>query len=419
MNEPCPHDSGGMTSLLDPEVLRCPYPAYARMRRDAPVSHLPEQDLWVVSRYEDCVFVLAHPELFSSRQSMSHTNAFRRSRKALEILRRSRAYPRARTLVLADPPAHTRYRRLMMRAFSAPRMAEDLSPRIASLADERIDAFHPAGRCEFVGDFAVPLAVGVIADVLDVPAGDLDLIRAWSEEFVAVQAGNVDEHRLVAAAESTLAFEDYFIARLEHRRARPRDDFIGRLVNLPSGETELQEREQLNLIMQMMVGGTENTVDFLGTAAHLLATFPGLADRLRAEPSSIPSAVEEILRLETPTQGLFRVATRDVEIGGATVPGGARVMVNFGSANRDETHFDERFSLGRVQSVPHLAFGRGIHACPGQPLARREGVIAIERLVRRLADLRLDPEHPPVRRDLFGVRGMQELRLLFTPAAFP
>lgn len=416
----CPHAAGGgagITSLSDPVALRCPYPAYARMRSHAPVSYLPHQDLWVVSRYEDCVFVLSHPELFSSRESMSHTNAFRCSQKALEILRRCRAYPRARTLVLADPPAHTRYRRLMMRAFPAQRMAQDLAPRIASLADERIDAFSPAGHCEFVGEFAVPLAMGVMADVLGVPAGDIGLIRAWSEQFVAVQAGTVDEAGLVAAAQSTLAFEDYFIALLEDRYARPRDDFIGRLVNLPSGETALQVREQLNLIMQVMVAGTENTINFLGTAAHLLATVPGLAGHLRGEPELIPSAVEEILRFETPTQGLFRVPTRDVEIGGVTVPHGARVMVNFGSANRDETHFDEEFSLARVPAVPHLAFGRGVHACPGQSLARREGAIAIDRLVRRLPDLRLDPAHPPVRRDPFAVRGMQELRLLFTSAA--
>lgn len=405
--------SAAPRSLSDIESLENPYPLYAWMRHKQPVYCLADQDLWVVSRYDDCMYVLAHPELFSSREAISSMHAFRRSPEAIGILRRSPGYPRPRTLHAADPPDHTRYRRIMNRAFAPARTVKELTPRIVELTDELIGAFVAVGRCEFIGELASPLSIRVIASIMDVPLDESDRLKVWLDDLDSVIGVNTPEERLVPAAGSALEFQEYFVAKLEQRRREPRDDLLGRLVNLLNDEEALEPPELLDLITQITVGGYKTTMSLLGNAAYCIATTAGLIDRLKADPRLIRNLIEETLRLETVIQGQFRISTEDVMIGPTCVPAGAKIMVLFASGNRDENHFDDNFDLDRNWRVPHLAFGHGIHACIGQSLARREGHIVVERLIQRLPDLRVDPDFPPIYDRLFDFRGMTELHVRF------
>jgi cytochrome P450 len=258
-----------------------------------------------------------------------------------------------------------------------------------------------------------------VAAILDVPDDRIDMLKAWSDDFISVQAGNIPEDRVVDAARHTIEFEDFILAKVEERRRAPQDDFLGRLIDPPPGEEPLTVQELLNFALQILVGGNESTTNFLGNAVYQLLRTPGLAATLRDNPRRIPDFVEEILRYESPLQGLFRVALEEHDFNGIRVPKGAKLMLSFGSANRDEAYYgDGEFDPDRDnRSTMHLAFGRGIHACAGQAFARREGAMAIETLTRRLPDIRVATDKRPVRQTLFSLRGMKELHLAFTPAA--
>ena len=286
---------------------------------------------------------------------------------------------------------------------------------MVAIIDDLIDGFRERGACEFVSEFAYPLPMRVVAAILDVPDEDIGMLKAWSDDFISVQAGNIADDRIVSAARHSLEFEDFIMRKLQYRREQPKDDFLGRLVQQPDSEAPLSLPELVNMCLQVLVGGNESTTNFLGSAVYCVLTTPGLASELRQNPARTPLVIEELLRAEAPLQGLFRVALDDHELGGVSVPRGAKLMLCFGSANRDETYYgDGEFDPNRDnRETMHLAFGRGIHACAGQAFARREGVLAINRLLERLPDLCIAHGKPPVRQKLFSIRGMQELHLEF------
>jgi cytochrome P450 len=415
----CPFAKGSAVGLLNEEALREPYAIYKRLREEAPVAFIPEQNFWLVTRYDDCEFVLSHPEKFSSREAVSSTNAYRRSPEALEILSKSKGHPRAKTLIMSDPPDHTRYRAILQRALIPAKTLRELTPRIQLIVDELIDGFCERGSCEFVREFAYPLPMRIVAALLDVPDNQIDMLKAWSDDFISVQAGNIPEDRIVDAARHTIEFEEYILAKLDSRRKTKRDDLLGRLVDVPDGEESLTTQELLNFALQILVGGNESTTNFLGNGMYRLIDTPGLISEIQANPERIPDIVEEILRHDAPLQGLFRVATEDHNFDSIKIPKGAKLMLSFGSANHDEKYYgDADFDPDRDnRSTLHLAFGRGIHACAGQAFARREGVIAFQTLTRRLPDIRLSKTLPSERQTLFSLRGMKQLHLEFTPQA--
>jgi cytochrome P450 len=406
-------------TLLTEEALLDPFGLYRMLRSERPVAFIPDQNLWILSRYDDCKFALDHPEIFSSREAVSSTNAYRRSPEALEILKRSKATPRARTLIMSDPPEHDRYREILYRALAPGRTVRELTPKMKSIINELIDGFCERGSCEFIQEFAYPLPMRVVAAILDVPDEQIDMLKAWSDDFIAVQAGNIPDDRIVSSARHTLEFEQFILGKLEDRQRHPIDDFLGRLVNQPSNEQKLSVPELLNICLQMLVGGNETTTNFLGSAFVTLISRPGLLEDVRRSGAHLPQLVEEILRTESPLQGLFRIAKQDHAFGDVVVPRGAKLMLCFGSANRDEAYYGTgEFDQTRdYKQNMHLAFGHGIHACAGQSFARREGVLAIEALVKRLSGLRLSDKSPPVRQMLFGIRGFKELHIEFDPAA--
>ena len=418
--EQCPFHNGSNrfpSTLLTEETLLDPFAVYRMFRSERPVAFIPDQNLWIISRYDDCKFVLEHPAKFSSKEAVSSTNAYRRSPEALEILRRSKATPRARTLIMSDPPEHDRYREILYRALAPGKTVRALTPKMKLIIDELIDGFCERGSCEFVQEFAYPLPMRVVAAILDVPDGQIDMLKAWSDDFIAVQAGNIPADRIVSSAQRTLEFEEFILRKLDDRRRNPRDDFLGRLVNQPPHEKRLSVPELLNICLQVLVGGNETTTNFLGSALFTIINKPALLEDIRHNGARIPQLIEEILRTESPLQGLFRIAKEDHAFGDVVVPRGAKLMLCFGSANRDEAYYGtgELDPARDYKQNMHLAFGHGIHACAGQAFARREGVLAAEALVKRLPGLRLSNTAPPVKQLLFGIRGFKELSIEFDP----
>lgn len=407
------------TTLLKEEVLQEPFEVYRDLRANQPVVYLHDQNFWLITRYDDCEYILTHPEKFSSREAVSSTNAYRRSSEALRILSKSKGHPRAKTLIMADPPDHTRYRAILQRAMIPAKTLRELTPRMQFIIDDLINSFCERGSCEFVREFAYPLPMRVVAALLDVPDDQIDMLKAWSDDFISVQAGNIPDDRVVDAARHTIEFEEFILAKIEDRRRDKRDDLLGRLIEVHEGEEPLSVQELLNFALQILVGGNESTTNFLGNGMYQLLQSPALIEELKAQPSRITEIVEEILRHDAPLQGLFRVALADHDFNGVHVPKGAKLMLCFGSANHDEAYYgDGAFDPNRDnRSTLHLAFGRGIHACAGQAFARREGTLAFQTLIRRLPDMRLSPGQPPERQTLFSLRGMKHMHVEFTPTA--
>jgi cytochrome P450 len=405
------------STLLSEEMLQDPFALYAMLRSQRPVAFIPEQNLWIVSRYDDCKFVLEHPENFSSKEAVSSTKAYRRSLEALEILKRSKATPRARTLIMSDPPEHDRYRETLYRALAPGKTVRSLTPKMKSIIDELINGFCERGSCEFIQEFAYPLPMRVVASILDVRDDQIDMLKAWSDDFIAVQAGNIPDDKIVSSARRTLEFEEFILHKLDDRRRNPTDDFLGRLVNQPAQEKKLSNPELVNICLQVLVGGNETTTNFLGSALFTIINQPGLSEDIQQDEARIPQLIEEILRTESPLQGLFRIAKEDHAFGDVIVPEGAKLMLCFGSANRDEAYYGD----GGIDSTRdykrnmHLTFGLGIHACAGQAFARREGVLAVQAIIKRLSGLRLSKGASPVRQLLFGIRGFKELHIEFDP----
>jgi cytochrome P450 len=377
------------------------------VRAGDPVQHVPELELWLVSGYEACNEVLSRPELFSSRESLSYGHAFR-DEAARALLRQGPGYPRVSTLVFTDPPIHDRYRTLLESAFAPVTKNSRMAPAIEQIVEELIDSFASRGRCEFISEFANPLPIAVIGEVLGVPNSDFPRLRAWSDAFIEVQMSSLGQHRLHECAEAILDFEQRMVDLLQSRRRVPREDLLTGLA-----ATDLSTQELISLIQQLLVGGNETTRNLLGNAVWRLGTDPDLRDRLAASPRQIPRAAEELLRLESPLQGVFRIATADAEVAGTMVPAGAKLMVMLGAANQDPNRFRASFDWEHSSAGAHLAFGKGIHGCIGAPLARVEIRIALASLLRRLPGLRLEEGQQLQRAPLIAIRGFQQLWLRF------
>lgn len=406
-----------MSSVKDfhpfaPETVACPYPFYAAMRSEAPVYQVPGQNFFIISKYEDIERVLLDTARFSSKTGPGVKQ--QPPQDVLDIW--AQGWLPVATLLTNDPPAHRRYRGLVNKAFTPRRVAE-LEPSIRQIANELVDQFVGVGHVELVEQFAVPLPLTVIADALGVPRADLPTFKRWSDDSVAPLGGMISHERELACARSTVEFQHYFANKLEERRAHPQDDILADLLNARlEGETPLNMGEMLNILQQLLVAGNETTTSLIASAMMLLLQHPEQRAAVWADRSRIPNLIEEALRMESPVQGLFRMAKVDVEIGGVTIPAGSRIVIMYASGNRDDEKFAQadKFDVCRANAKDHFAFGAGIHYCLGAPLARLEGKIAFEVLLDRLTNLRLAPgkkdfTHTPS----FILRGLQTLHVEF------
>lgn len=368
---------------LSPETRADPYPAYRRLREEDPVHRSPESGVWFLTRYADCLEMLVDPRFSAERRRAASAPALSTTQ-----------YPSMLTL---DPPDHTRLRKLVNLAFT-PRMVKALTPRIEQLVDELLEAAAGRGSIELIDDFAYPLPVTVIAEMLGVPAEDRARFQAWSP-------ADMTGSRIDPGPDDPLM--GYFGALIADRRRRPRADFLTDLMAADMTETEL-----LAMCYLILLAGHETTVNLIGNGTLALIRHPGEMIRLRSQPNLIDTAVEEFLRYDAPVQLTSRVATEDVDWHGHRIAALSTVVGILGAANRDPAIFEnpEELDVARAHN-PHLGFGRGLHFCLGAPLARLIGRIAFNQLLARFPDLRLAGE-PELRRAVV-VRGLRRLPVEF------
>ncbi|WP_412544060.1 cytochrome P450 [Longispora sp. K20-0274] len=365
--------------LFTPAFQTNPHPVYARLRTDEPVQLVTMpggNQAWLVTRYEDARQALADPR-FSKRGVLTPTGPNGLVDPA--VLEAMNTH-----MLTADPPDHTRLRRLVSAAFTN-RRVDLLRPRIEEITTGLLDAMAGRDEVDLIDAFAFPLPIQVICELLGVPAEDRESFREWSDTIVTgVLAGD----RLPWAFASML---DYLREMLARKRVEPADDLVSALIEVREEGDRLAENELTSTVFLLLIAGHETTVNLLGNAVYLLLSQRERWEELRADPELLPSAIEEFLRYESPVEtATFRIAVADVELGGVTIPAGDPVLIGLLSGNRDDRRFAaaERFDLARRDNA-HLAFGHGIHYCLGAPLARLEARIALGALLARYGDLRL------------------------------
>ena len=410
---------------FDPQTLQCPWPHYAKMRAEEPVLHIESLGMYFVTRHDLVSEVIRDVTTYSSLFGNTSMPLPAEARaKMMEVL--AEGYPRVPTMLTADPPTHTRYRRLVSKAFT-PRAIAELEPVIRAITTRLIDSWIETGTIEFVTQFGVPLPVEVIAKALNVPDDRLVDFKRWSDDSIAGIGTNIGIEARLEAERGVNEFQRYFADALEQRKTHPLGDLLTNLLNARIDDDDpdvtdtraLDMPEMLSIVQQLLVAGNETTTKMLTEMMRLLAENPDQWAKVKADPTRIPAIVEETLRLSTPTQGMWRVATRDVELAGVHIPKGARVVVVFCSANRDEEVFDDpdAFDPDRARLNEHLAFSKGTHYCIGANLSRLEGRVALEEFTRRLESFSLPATNDYAYHPSFMLRGLVKLDLDVVPAA--
>ncbi len=363
---------------FDPATLEQPYPLYAELQRDAPVHQIAQTGIWLVSRHADVVDACARPEDFSSHISAVVYAGGGGNPVVLEG--DPDAIGAVDVLATQDPPIHTAQRRLMNRTLTAARLAALEAP-IHSLVDDALERCTAAGETEWMRDVANPIPVTIISDRLGLPHDDRERLHSWADAGVDLLSGVAPPERLGDCWQQMIEFLSYLRAQL----ADPASGSVTEDIVAAMDTGALTDREAASVMLQLVIAGAESTASLMGSAARVLAQDHALQQRLRAEPSEIPVFLEEVLRTESPFRGHFRVTTRETDLGGVTLPAGARVMLLWGAANRDPDAFPRpaEMDLARAHPKQHLAFGSGIHFCVGAPLARLEARIAIASLLER------------------------------------
>jgi cytochrome P450 len=376
--------------LFEPDVVQCPFPSYRAMQAECPVYQVPEDDqLFLVLGYDDCVDVLGNTEVFSSKAGPGLRQKQAPAAKAVL----AQGHRIVRTLLTNDPPSHTRYRRIVNKAFTARRIGA-LEPGVSRIIDELLDGLENKDSVDFVRDFAQPLPLVVIAEFLGVPATDLPIFKHWSDDAAEVLGGTLSEERQIEVNTSLVELLQYFADRSEERRSSPGADFLSSLIGADDGQ--LTTEEIIAIAYVVLVAGNETTVNLLSSVMLLLLEDELLMARVRQDRALIPRVVEEALRLQAPVQGFPRVATVDTAINGVDVPAGSQVMVMVGAANRDPSQFEnpDQVRLDNDASRAHISFGKGIHFCVGAALSRLEAEVALNALFDRFSTIELaDPDH--------------------------
>jgi pimeloyl-[acyl-carrier protein] synthase len=392
--------------LLDPEVLANPYPLYHRLRSEDPVHWDPYLHAWVVTRYADVVHVF---QRFSADRTPTP--------EQLSALGLTALTPLAEVMVLQmlflDPPNHGRVRGLASKAFTA-RRVEVLRSHIQDITNSLLDKVEEQGRMDVIADLAYPLPAIVTAEMLGVPTSDWQQLTAWSADFAQV-LGNFQHNpdRAPRVIKSLQEMSAYFRAAIKEQRKNPRDGLIHAYLTAEIDGDRFTEDEVVANTIVTMVGGQETTTNLIGNGVLTLLRHPDQFERLKQDVSLIPSAVEELLRYESPSQHTARLAPDDVVLGGKTIRKRQAVIAVMGAANRDPERFPDpdKLDLGR-QDNRHVAFAWASHFCFGAPLARIEGQTAFATMLQRMPNLKLEPG-PITWRENLGLRGLTALPVTF------
>jgi cytochrome P450 len=371
-------------NIASPGFKANPFPFYARLRHEAPVYRMTlptKESAWLITRYDDVAMVLKDERFVKDTvnaltpRQMADQRWFRKLFKTLK-----------RSMLNLDPPDHTRVRGLV-KAFS-PRMIEQMRGRIETLTNDLLDALDGRGRMDLIRDYALPLPTTIIAEMLGVPVEDRHAFHRGSNAIIAAASSS---WAMLAAVPRAWSLTRYIRKIVRKRRADPRDDLVSALVRAEVAGDKLSEDELLAMVFLLLVAGHETTVNLIGNGTLALLEHPDQMDMLRNDPALIEPAVEELLRYTSPVEmATERYAREDVTIAGVTIPRGEMVFAVIASANRDERQFADPDTLNLTRDPNrHLSFGLGLHFCLGAPLARLEGQIAINTLLRRFLDLQL------------------------------
>jgi cytochrome P450 len=417
--------------FTDPSLIPDPHPYFDYLRSQNPVLRLPHYNVVAITGHEEATAVYKDPDTFSNIVALGGPFPplpFEPEGSGLEDLtplidaHRSQ-FPMFEHMVTMDPPDHTRARSILSRLLTPSRLKEN-EEFMWRLADRQLEEFLGAGECEFITEYSKPFATLVIADLLGVP-------EEHHQEFRSVLGAERPGSRVGALDHESVGInplvwlDDRFSSYIEDRRRDPRDDVLTALATAkyPDGSTP-EVIEVVHSATFLFAAGQETTAKLLSAALQVLGDRPDIQQRIRQDRSLIPAFIEESLRMESPVKSDSRLARRAATIGGVEIPVGTVVMVLPGAANRDPRRFDDphEFRLDRKNVREHMAFARGVHSCPGGPLARVEGRVSIERILDRMSDIAIsEAQHGPAdeRRYTFEptfiLRGLSELHLTFTP----
>ena len=393
---------------LLPEVRANPYPLYHQLREEEPVHWSELLEAWVLTRYDDVSALLKDSRFSADRRKANN----RFAQEAVKRMQEGGPLADATTMLGADPPEHTRLRGLVSKAFT-PRVVEAMRPHIQEIVDSLLDDVQESGRMDIIGDLAYPLPVIVIAEMLGVPPADRDDFKRWSDDIVATLGPLAAPEVIEQARISIQEMADYFNAVIAERRREPREDLLSGLIAAEERGEVLSEEELLATCILLLAAGNETTTNLIGNGMLALLRHPEQLEKLRDQPSLTDSAVEEFLRYDGPVQSTARVATEQLEIRGKTIEQAQLVIALLGAANRDPEQFPNPDELDVArQPNQHIAFGQGIHYCIGASLARMEGQIAFETLLRRMPNPRLETEEQEWGGN-FILRGLKRLPIAF------
>ena len=406
-------------NIFDPELMGCPHSYFKKLRDEAPVFQDPTTGIFQVSKHELICQVARDAELFSNQfGAVQRSGGQEYPQEAADILI-NEGYPPVDTMLTADPPRHTRYRSLVDKAFAPARVSE-LGPNIDEKINFIIDQFYDSGKCEVTTQISKQLPIRVIAEQLGVPMDDYDKFSNWSDAFVAQLSGTSSPEEHIEIAKKLVQFQQYFANKLDEREDNDSDDILSDLANLTFEDDDgvnrkLEKSEQLSIIQQLLVAGNATTAHSISEAIYLLIANPDQMDLVLNDYKLIPNMVEESLRLLTPTNNMWRIATADTELGGVKIPKNSLIIIRYGSGNRDEDLFEnpDKFDVTRKNSRRHVAFGQGIHVCIGMNLARKEMYTAFPIILDRLKNMRFGEDNDFVYSPNVLLRGLNKLNIEF------
>ncbi|MCA9237509.1 MAG: cytochrome P450 [Planctomycetales bacterium] len=401
--------------LIAPEMHEDPYAVYRELRDATPVLWDESLGSWVLTRYDDVAFVMNDPRFSSNRIAAAHASLRTdRYRPLLDVM--------SHRMSEVDEPDHTRLRSLVNKAF-AHVAVEQWKPKIRQRVEELIDGFRETGRCEFVEDFAIPLPLLTILELVGVPAADRRQVKQWCDDFALVALNfyaYLDEEQAERGLSSIAEFREYLEGRIETLRRDPQDNLLSALIAVEQDGRRLSSDELLANTFLLLSAGNETSTCLLANGLLALLRHPAQMQQLRDDPSLVPQAVEEFLRFDSPVQYLGRLATADVELRSQVIRKGDLVLVVLAAANRDPRRFDDPDALNiRRSENHHLAFGHGRHFCVGAQFARLEARLAFEALLQQTSEIALDAASADElsHQDNYNIRRIKQLPLRLTFAS--
>ncbi|WP_283419059.1 cytochrome P450 [Sphingopyxis sp. Geo48] len=405
------------SSFFEPQVIADPFDYYRAWLPKSPVVQLSEA-MFLVLSYDLCAQATGDVETFSNNFQGTLSGAMAEDSDVAAIL--AEGWPQVDTLLTADPPVHTRFRKLVNLAFSMKRVAA-IEEDMRGVVIELIEKMAAKGEADFVRDFGIPLPVAMIASQIGMTGDDLDKVKRWSDAFVDRLGRMIPKERELECAREVVEFQHFVKAKIDERRANRTDDLLSDLVYAEvDGERPLEDAEILSIMQQLMVAGNETTTSALaGGLLQLIENPNQMAKAVAAADEgnerAIINLVEEVLRTESPTAGMWRMVLKDTELGGVKIPKGAMVQLRYAAANRDPAKYPDpdRFDIERANARSHLAFGKGIHMCVGNMLSRKEMAVAYTELLTRLADFRVADGHVPSWPPNMLLRGLTTLPITF------